>query len=141
MKFVAENENEFKNKTWRAIESSIKSGFVLGLVGALGTGKTTLVKFIAKKLGCKTTVTSPTFIFSKEYSVSNNKGIESIKHIDLYRLKGMKKSRINEVLEWFEAKNSLVIVEWADLIDGKKFFDAIITIKFLSASKREVSIK
>ena len=141
MKFVAENENEFKNRTWRAIEFLLKPGFVLGLVGALGTGKTTLVKFIAKKLGCKTTVTSPTFIYSREYSVSNNKGIESIKHIDLYRLKGMKKSRINEVLEWFEAKNSLVIVEWADLIDGKKFFDAIITIKFLSASKREVSIK
>lgn len=141
MKFVAENETEFVNKTWQAIESSVRSGFVLGLIGDLGVGKTTLVKSIAKKLGCRANVTSPTFVYFKEYPVSNSENIKSIKHIDLYRLKSASKNQTNEIMEWLEANNSLVIVEWADLLKNEKLFDAIISIKFLSKSKREVNIK
>ena len=42
---------------------------VVGLSGDLGTGKTTFTQFIAKNLGIKTKVKSPTFVIMKRYTL------------------------------------------------------------------------
>ena len=141
MKFVAENESDFTTKIFKAIEPSLKPGFVLGLVGDLGAGKTTLVKAIVKKLHCTATVSSPTFVYMKEYPVVGKDGIKSIRHIDLYRLSGSATENLNEIMEWLEGGDSIVIVEWAQLLSRDDLFDAIISIKLLGNNKREVSIK
>lgn len=61
----------------------LRGGEVLLLEGPLGSGKTTLVKGVAKGLGVVREVTSPSFVLEKVY-----KGIKTLRHIDLYRLEG-----------------------------------------------------
>lgn len=59
-----------------------KAGWVIGLSGDLGAGKTQLVKGLAHGLGCQGKVTSPTFGLINEYF----DGRLPLAHLDLYRL-------------------------------------------------------
>lgn len=140
MIFTTKNEEEFKDKVWKAIEPKLKPGLVLGVIGDLGAGKTTLVKHIAQNLGFKGRVSSPTFVMRKTYSAKNNKGIKAIEHIDLYRLQRPLSRDIQEVKEWLEGKDSLVLIEWADLLGNKKYLNCIVKIKIKSSDEREVEI-
>ncbi|MDD1359239.1 tRNA (adenosine(37)-N6)-threonylcarbamoyltransferase complex ATPase subunit type 1 TsaE [Metamycoplasma hyosynoviae] len=72
------------------------------LNGELGSGKTTLAKAIAKQLGEKKTVISPTFNSILIY--------DKLVHIDAYKMVG----NLFPYEEYFEDK--LVIIEWADKI-------------------------
>ncbi len=54
---------------------------VISLTGDLGAGKTCFVQGLAKGLGIKRKVTSPTFVIIREY-----KGKLPVYHFDLYRL-------------------------------------------------------
>jgi len=64
------------------IADSLKGGEIILLNGDLGAGKTTFTKGLAKALGVKDTVTSPTFTFMKEY----NEGRIPLYHFDMYRV-------------------------------------------------------
>ena len=64
------------------IADSLKGGEIILLNGDLGAGKTTFTKGLAKALGIKDTVTSPTFTFMKEY----NEGRIPLYHFDMYRV-------------------------------------------------------
>lgn len=59
-----------------------RAGWVIGLSGDLGAGKTQLVKGLARGLGCQGKVSSPTFGLINEYSG----GRLPLAHLDLYRL-------------------------------------------------------
>ena len=50
-----------------------KVAIVVGLSGDLGAGKTTFVQAVAKHLGVKNKVNSPTFVIIKKYSLKNKK--------------------------------------------------------------------
>jgi tRNA threonylcarbamoyladenosine biosynthesis protein TsaE len=84
---------------------------VIAFWGELGSGKTTLTQEIAKILGVKESVISPTFVIMKKYKTSDKKFTQLI-HIDAYRL-----NKSSELLhlgwqELLEDKNNLIIVEW-----------------------------
>ena len=49
------------------LASELKPGDIVALIGALGTGKTALTKYIAKGLGVTENIDSPTFNIVKEY--------------------------------------------------------------------------
>ena len=66
------------------------------LNGELGAGKTTLVKFIAKELGVKENVTSPTFNIMKIY--------DKFVHIDAYKIRGT----LEEYEEYFDDKPLII---------------------------------
>ncbi|WP_412031730.1 tRNA (adenosine(37)-N6)-threonylcarbamoyltransferase complex ATPase subunit type 1 TsaE [Metamycoplasma buccale] len=72
------------------------------LNGELGAGKTTLVAQLAKKLGEKKAVISPTFNTILVY--------DKLVHIDAYKLKG----DLFAYEDYFE--NKLVAIEWANNI-------------------------
>ncbi|AKK02357.1 tRNA threonylcarbamoyl adenosine modification protein [Corynebacterium epidermidicanis] len=63
---------------------SLRAGDVVILDGPLGAGKTTLTQGIARGLGVKGRVTSPTFVIAREHR-SLNDG-PSLVHVDAYRL-------------------------------------------------------
>src|SRR5579871_6305600 len=67
-------------ESWAA---DLKGGEVFALHGVLGAGKTQLVKGLARGLGYKGDVTSPTFTIVHEY----RGGRLPVYHIDLYRMK------------------------------------------------------
>src|SRR5215213_4506456 len=53
------------------------------LQGELGAGKTTLTQLIAKNLGIKEKITSPTFNICQQYQIKNN---YYLNHFDFFRL-------------------------------------------------------
>ncbi len=82
---------------------------ILALKGDLGAGKTTFIKGLAKGLGIKKIVNSPTFMIFKEYKVGSGK---KFYHFDWYRIK--KKKELNQLgfEEILKAKNNIVAIEW-----------------------------
>ena len=79
------------------------------LEGDLGAGKTTFTQSLAKGLGVKRTVNSPTFTIMKQYS-----GRLPLNHLDVYRL-----ADSDEDLGWDEIffSDAVSVVEWAHLIE------------------------
>lgn len=83
---------------------------IIFLIGDLGSGKTTLTKYLAKKLHIDDEVSSPTFILHNEYISIDKKN--KLHHIDLYRLESE-----NELAELKLDKldqNDFIVIEWAD---------------------------
>ena len=54
--------------------------------GELGSGKTTLIQLICKKLKIKENVLSPTYNLINEYKINDNL---KVYHFDLYRIKSI----------------------------------------------------
>jgi len=135
MIFVVENENELIDKVWQEIGNDIAPGKIFGLQGDLGAGKTTLVKGIAKKLGLKEEITSPTYLIEKDYS-------NGLRHIDLYRFEKPSKIDKNEAMEWLDNKTGPTFIEWPEKIpEVSKQLDIKVILKNLGENKREVEIK
>ncbi|MFA6355049.1 MAG: tRNA (adenosine(37)-N6)-threonylcarbamoyltransferase complex ATPase subunit type 1 TsaE [Candidatus Paceibacterota bacterium] len=83
------------------------------LSGELGAGKTALIREVAKHLGVKEKIISPTFVIMKIYKTKDKKFTKLI-HIDAYRLN--KSSELIN-LGWEEIikdKNNLVLIEWPE---------------------------
>ena len=98
----------------RKIGLLLRNGDVVALFGGLGTGKTTLVKGIAKGIGLKkeSQLVSPTFVLIHEY-----KGRHKIFHMDWYRLESLKGFDRALAEECFNSQ-AITLIEWADR--GKK---------------------
>jgi len=97
------------------------SGQVIGLTGALGAGKTQLVKGIARGLGVTNGVHSPTFTLINEY----NGGRLSLFHLDLYRLESRREIVAAGLEEYFCRPNGVAVIEWAE-----RWFDPVSTSGF-----------
>jgi tRNA threonylcarbamoyladenosine biosynthesis protein TsaE len=82
------------------------------LEGEMGAGKTTLVKAIAKELGIKEMVASPTFSIINEYKADNKRPVY---HFDFYRMKNEAEAYDIGANEYFESGN-LCLVEWPEKI-------------------------
>ena len=63
---------------------ALEAGDLVVLDGPLGAGKTTFTQGIARGMGVKGRVTSPTFVIAREHSSIGNG--PSLVHVDAYRL-------------------------------------------------------
>jgi len=99
------------------LAGQFRGGEVIGLIGKLGAGKTTFTQFLAAALGVKQKVNSPTFNIVKVYKIINHKSkIKNLIHIDAYRLRSPKELIALGVEEYFNDKNTVTIIEWADKV-------------------------
>ena len=98
----------------RRIGQQLRGGEIVAVCGALGSGKTHLIKGIAEGAGAKDSkeINSPTFVIVKEYA-----GRFDIYHIDAYRLDSIGEF---EMLGFddFCYRQSVVLIEWADKIES-----------------------
>ncbi|MBI4096407.1 MAG: tRNA (adenosine(37)-N6)-threonylcarbamoyltransferase complex ATPase subunit type 1 TsaE [Candidatus Levybacteria bacterium] len=83
---------------------------IIALYGDLGSGKTTFVQGIAKGLGIKKRIISPTFIMVRSYKL----GVVSFYHIDLYRVESEKDIEGLGIEEIINNRNNIVVIEWAE---------------------------
>jgi tRNA threonylcarbamoyladenosine biosynthesis protein TsaE len=149
------------------LAGELKGSKVIGLTGNLGAGKTTFTQFLAAALGVKQTVNSPTFNIIKVYSVvslrgvpscsgrrgnlavhgiasptaRNDKKIKNFIHIDAYRLASPAELMALGVEEYFNDKQTVTIIEWADKV--KSILPAgalIINIKLNRKNFREFKL-
>ena len=96
--------------------AQLKRGAVLGLIGELGAGKTQFVKGLAKGLGIKNNISSPTFVLLKTYNFQLTTHSSRLIHIDCYRLSIPEELADIGWQELIKDKNNIIIVEWADKI-------------------------
>lgn len=108
MEFVSHSaaETETLGEGWGRVAGS---GWVFGLSGDLGAGKTQLVKGIARGLGITARVHSPTFNLVNVYSG----GRLPLFHLDLYRLETPEQIR-SAGLEDYLAPAGVTVVEWVE---------------------------
>lgn len=87
-----------------------QNGWIIGLSGDLGAGKTQLVKGIARGLGVTERIHSPTFALLNEYSG----GRLPLFHIDLYRLEGREQIVAAGLEEYFYEPVGVSVIEWIE---------------------------
>jgi tRNA threonylcarbamoyladenosine biosynthesis protein TsaE len=115
----------------------LAKGDIIALSGELGTGKTTLVRGIARGIGLKEgEVASPSFTLVNEYE-----GPLRLFHIDLYRLEDEKELIGIDYEEYLKA-DGVVVIEWADRIPQAVPHDALwITLRYLNSERREIVLQ
>lgn len=106
----------------------LKPGAILALFGNLGSGKTTFVQGLAKGLGIKQKIISPTFIIVRKYNLSSlserseSKGLrqaqaKNLYHIDLYRIESSKDIAGLGLEEILNDRSNVVAIEWPEKIE------------------------
>jgi tRNA threonylcarbamoyladenosine biosynthesis protein TsaE len=88
----------------------VDSGWVIGLIGDLGVGKTQLVKGLAHGLGVSSRVHSPTFGLVNEYGG----GRLPLFHLDLYRLETSEQIVGAGLESFFYRPAGVAVIEWID---------------------------
>lgn len=123
--------------------SGRKNALVFSLEGELGAGKTTLVQGLAKILGIKSKVKSPTFTLMKKYLIpSKLKPKRYLYHLDCYRLRDHRDLLAFGIKDILKDKDNVILIEWPEKIKKilpKKHIK--IRIDHLDKNTRKISIK
>jgi len=114
LKIISHSEAQTMNLGLR-LAHFLKPGGIVCLFGALGAGKTILVKGMAKGLGIsKDLVISPSFVLIREYQSAKRAGSKiALYHLDLFRL-----SSPQDILklgyEEYLYDQGICVIEWAE---------------------------
>ena len=110
MQFVSHSTQETE-QFGEEVAKSLRGGDVLAFTGSLGMGKTAFTRGLARGLGCRGRVTSPTFTIVNEYL-----GKRELIHFDMYRL-----SDADELFDigWEDYLNrgAVCAVEWSENVE------------------------
>ena len=86
---------------------------VIAFYGAMGAGKTTLIKNLCHRMGVTDEVNSPTFAIVNEYVTEEG---ESVYHFDFYRIKKLEEAYDIGYENYFDSGN-LCLIEWPEMIE------------------------
>ena len=110
MECYSENEKETE-ALGETMAGLVSPGTVIAFTGDLGAGKTAFVRGLARGLGIRQRITSPTFTIVNEYEG----GRLPLFHFDLYRL-GSSDELFDIGWEDFLARGGVCAVEWSENI-------------------------
>ena len=134
MIIISESE-EMTEKAGGMLSQSLASGDVVTLDGDLGAGKTVFARGIARGLGYKGRVTSPTFAILNIYE-----GKIKIYHFDMYRI------TVPDMLydigfdEYLDSEG-VCVIEWSENIRGAIPNDPIsVNIERIDEQRRKITI-
>lgn len=118
------------------IGSMLRKGDMIAYKGGLGVGKTTFTRGLAKGLGLKDEVTSPTFAIVNEY-----RGEINLYHFDMYRISDPFELDAAGFYDYPQEK-SVFAIEWSenisDIFDEKTIY---ITIERIDDDMRKITVE
>ena len=118
--------------------SHLKGGEVITLSGDLGAGKTVFSKGVAKGLGVKETVVSPTFTIMCQYL----SGRLNLYHFDMYRLSSGLEAEEFGFSEYIQNPNSVSLIEWSENVQSILPKNIInITIEKINDNSRRIRVE
>ena len=109
MQFVSHSTQETE-QFGEEVAKSLRGGDVLAFTGSLGMGKTAFTRGLARGLGCRGRVTSPTFTIVNEYD-----GKTPLFHFDMYRL-GSSDELFDIGWEDYLDRGGVCAVEWSERV-------------------------
>ena len=119
-----------------ALGKILPAGTVIAYRGDLGAGKTAFTRGLARGLGCRDTVTSPTYTIVNEYL----SGRMPLFHFDMYRLRSSD-DLFDIGWEDYLERGGVCVVEWSENV-ADAMEDAItVTIEKTGDESRRITIK
>ena len=136
MKKYITSSPEETEKLGFELGKKLLGGEVIAYKGGLGMGKTCFTRGLAKGLGYKGDVTSPTFALINEYLG----GRLNLYHFDMYRISTWEELYSSGFFEYIEEKG-VVAAEWSENIENALPENTVyVEIKDLDQDKREILI-
>ena len=111
----------------------LRSTDIVLISGTLGAGKTTFVKGVARGLGVRERITSPTFTMVREHQCANTFGIVTLHHCDVYRV-GTLDEVVDLALGELVEESGVALVEWGELA-ASVFGRDVMTVDFIVDDK------
>ena len=135
MEFITHSPEETE-KIGEALAKSLQPGTILAYRGDLGAGKTAFTRGLARGLGCKETVTSPTYTIVNEYLG----GRLPLFHFDMYRLTS---SDDLWDIGWedYLDREGVCAVEWSENVQDAMEDAVTVTIEKLGETTRRITIE
>ena len=119
-----------------ALGKIIEPGTVIAYRGDLGAGKTAFTRGLARGLGVKESVTSPTYTIVNEYLG----GKMPLFHFDMYRL-GSEDELFDIGWEDYLDRCGVCAVEWSENVWGAMEDAIVVTITRLDEDTRKIEIE
>ena len=135
--FYTNNSDQTVN-LGKEVAKKIKKGILITLYGNLGAGKTTFVQGLAKGLGVKKRIISPTFVLVRNYALEADR---KFYHVDLYRIDSTKDLIELGISELFEDTNNIIAIEWPEKISNLPKKRIEVFFEYLDDNKRKIKIK
>ena len=123
-------------KLGAALAEKLQPGTILAYRGDLGAGKTAFTRGLAKGLGCKELVTSPTYTIVNEYL----SGKYPLFHFDMYRL-ASSDDLFDIGWEDYLDRGGICAVEWSENVADALEGAIIVTIEKLGEESRRITVE
>lgn len=142
--YLSSSPQKTKNFGWLLAKEILKNNpqkraIIIGLSGELGGGKTTFSQGLAKGLGIKERILSPTFVLIKKYKLTHK--FKNFYHIDCYRVEKPKELLSLGFKEIISEPKNIIIIEWVEKI--RKILPRKITLiqfNFIDKNKRKITV-
>lgn len=114
-----------------------KCAKIVALSGELGSGKTTFIQGMLRKLGVRGRVASPTFVLMKKYIVrpTARNPYRAIYHLDAYRLERDASLAPLGFEDVISNPSALLLVEWPERLPKKALGEGTIKTSFHHGSR------
>ena len=130
------NSPEETEKLGAALAKALKPGTIIAYRGDLGAGKTAFTRGLARGLGCRGMVTSPTYTIVNEYLG----GRLPLFHFDMYRLHSSDDLWDIGWEDYLE-RGGVCAVEWSENVADAMENPITITIEKLGEDTRRITIE
>ena len=135
MEYITKSPSETE-AVGAALARVLQPGAVIAYRGDLGSGKTAFTRGLARGLGVKENITSPTFTIVNEYL----SGSMPLFHFDMYRL-GSEDELFDIGWEDYLERGGVCAVEWSENVWGAMEDAIVITISRQDADTRKIEIE
>ena len=119
-----------------ALAKCLTPGAVIAYTGDLGAGKTAFTRGLARGLGAKDRVTSPTYTIVNEYL----SGRLPLFHFDMYRL-GSSEELFDIGWEDYLERGGVCAVEWSENVEDAMEDPIVVTIEKTGENTRRITLE